>query len=177
MKKLTRNILLVSLITIVSLGLVACNFNKKSNDQSANTTNTTDNAKIDEITKSIENKDNNGTTGTTIEGQRESELFDTIEDALKHPAIKERIQKSMTKDVKISAKGNDLTYVIKLDGLKKSKEVTEQLRKTLNDKKSNFENVANTLLGAINGKEINMIIKYTDTKGETIYEHNFNFKK
>ncbi|WP_338631291.1 DUF4854 domain-containing protein [Clostridium baratii] len=177
MKKLTRNILLVSLITIVSLGLVACNFNKKSNDQAANTTNTTDNAKTDETTKSTENKDNNGTTGTTIEGQKESELFDTIEDALKHPATKETIQKSMPKDVKISAKGNDLTYVIKVDGLKKSKEVTEQLKKELNARKSNFENVAKTLLGAINGKEMNMIIKYTDTKGESVYEHKFNFKK
>lgn len=172
MKKITRNILVISIITIVSLGLVSCNFNKKSENQStANNTNTI------ETTKSNESTENNGAEGTTIEGKGESVFFNTIEDALKHSATKEKIQNSMPKDVKISAKGNDLTYVIKMDGLKKSKEVTEKLKKALNDNKSNFENVANTLLGAINGKEMNMIIKYTDTKGETVYEHKFNFKK
>ncbi|WWU65641.1 DUF4854 domain-containing protein [Clostridium baratii] len=170
MKKITRNILVISIITIVSLGLVSCNFSKKSEEQSNNKTNATETTKTNESTK--ENDE-----GTTIEGKADSELFNTIEDALKHPATKKTLESSMPKDVKISAKGNDLTYVIKVDGLKKSKEVTEQLKKELNKNKSSFENIANTLLGSINGKEMNMIIKYADSKGEIVYEHKFNFKK
>ena len=170
-EKITRNILVILLIIIVFLGLVSCNFSKNLKSNLLNKTNAT------ETTKTNESTENNGEEGTTIEGKGNSELFNTIEDALKHPATKETLENSMPKDVKISAKGNDLTYVIKVDGLNKSKEVTEQLKKELAKNKSSFENVANTLLGSINGKEMNMIIKYADSKGETVYEHKFNFKK
>ena len=175
MKKLFHNILIISLISFVSLGLVSCNFNKKSNNQDNQVNKTESNKSVDEQ-KNLDTSNSSDTNSTTIEGTKDK-TFNTIEDALKNSAIRETIAKTLPENIKLSAKGNDLIYTIEVKGLPKNEDSKEALNEGLKANESTFENLADTMLSEIKGKEMNITIKYVNDKNELIYEQTNNYKK
>lgn len=175
MNKLFRNILTISLISIVSLGLVSCNFNKKSNNQDNQVNKTESNKSIDEQ-KNLDTSNSSDTNSTTIEGTKD-ETFNTIEDALKNSAVRERIAKTLPKNIKLSAKGNDLIYTVEVKGLSKNEDSKKVLKEGLKTNESIFKNLADTMLSQIKGKEMNITIKYFNDKNELVYEQTNNYKK
>lgn len=135
------------ILMILSLSMIGCTSNKKEGQNQITNSNKKQEKKYDKKS-------------------------DTIEDLLNNPIVKSQLEKMMTKELTISAEGNNLIYAHKQpEQIEVNEEVIKVLKKGVSQQEESFKSMGQKFLKDVDANEIKIILKYTNADDSEIYTH------